>query len=91
MSIFGENLFRGKAALITGGATGVGRGIDAIARHQRTHHGCGHAPLQFEQAHGATATGAARYFSALRASACTSSNVGMRSSHSSSVAVGPTR
>src|ERR1019366_2312617 len=73
-------------------------GIDVVARDQRAHQGSGHALLEREQAHGATGmsaslcfVGAAMYFSALRASACTSPNDGMRSSHSSSVAVGPTR
>src|ERR1700722_8096314 len=68
---------------------GVDRGIG------RAHHGTGNAPLKLQQIrHGTNSgTGAcvAMNCSALRASACTSSNEGMRSSHSSSVAVGPMR
>src|SRR5262249_30274776 len=34
MNVFRENLFSGKVALITGGATGIGRGITlALAQH----------------------------------------------------------
>src|SRR5260370_42438832 len=64
---------------------------DSIGAGERLHHRMRHSPLQLEKGHKAAATGAWMYFSALSASECTSSKDGIRSSHSSRVAVGPIR
>ena len=64
----------------------------AFGTRQRSHDGASHAALQVEKFHTAVASEAlARKRLAFRASSCTSSKEGMLSSHSSSVAVWPTR
>ncbi len=70
--------------------------ITDVAHHaeiprQRTHNCRCHPMLQLLQLHAATSHACLRKCVAFRASACTSSNGGMLSSHSSSVGVGPTR
>src|ERR1700693_4450657 len=64
----------------------------AFGARKRRHDGASHAALQVKEFHTAVASEAlARKRLAFRASSCTSSNEGMLSSHSRSVAVWPTR
>src|SRR5277367_235067 len=71
----------------------IGRdGAHAFGARQRSHDGASHTALQVKEFHTAVASEAlARKRLAFRASSCTSSKEGMLSSHSSSVAVWPTR
>ena len=65
--------------------------IYPVGAGERRENGPRHTCLHFEQSHNVIRARLLRYFSALRASACTSSKDGIRSSHSSRVAVGPMR